>query len=72
MAEQLIKIRLTASFGGPAGVMPAGCEIETTQKEASSLVSAGYAEYVEEIITTESKSAPVRETTSRRSRKRRK
>lgn len=52
--------------------MPAGCEIETTQKEASSLVSAGYAEYVEEIITTESKSAPVRETTSRRSRKRRK
>lgn len=54
--------------------MPAGCEIETTPKEAESLVSHGYAEYVkeEEIETAESREVKARETTSKRTRRKRK
>ena len=73
MAEKLVKIRLTASMAGPGGVYPAGSTLETTPKEAQSLVSNGFAEYItDEVITTESKAAPVRETTARRITRKRK
>lgn len=75
----MVKVRLLASFTGPAGVMPAGSVLETTEKEAASFVSHGYATYdlgeeaQGEIVTTESRQAPIRETAvSRPAKKRRK
>lgn len=74
MAEKLVKIRLLSSISGPAGMWPAGSELTTTPKEASSLVAAGYAEFIEqpEINTADSKPAEARETSDRRGRRKRK
>ena len=44
-------------------IFPAGAVIETTEKEAQSMISAGYAQLVPEIETTESKA--VHETAQR-------
>lgn len=70
----MVKIRLTASITGPAGMYPAGSELETTEKEAKSLVSNGYAEYIkdEPVITTDASDAPVAKTAAKRIRRKRK
>ena len=69
-----MKIKLTSSLAG-AKVLPAGTVIDTTEKEALSLIAAGYAEaYTEEgeIETGESRGFQEREmaiTAKRRKRK---
>lgn len=63
-----VKVRLLCSLAG-ADVLPAGTVIETSIKEATSLISHGYAELVEEIETAMSKAAP--QTADRRHKKRR-
>ena len=60
MSEQIVKVRLLASIAG-AEMHPAGSVIDTTVKEAQSLISAGYAELVEEVETKTSKAAETRE-----------
>lgn len=60
MSEQIVKVRLLASIAG-AEMHPAGSVIDTTVKEAQSLISAGYAELVEEVETKTSKAAENRQ-----------
>jgi len=60
MSEQIVKVRLLASIAG-AEMHPAGSVIDTTVKEAQSLISAGYAELYEEVKTKTSKAAETRE-----------
>ena len=43
-----VKVKLTTSLAG-VETLPAGMIIETTAKEASSLVGSGFAEYIDEI-----------------------
>lgn len=58
-----------ASLAG-AEVLPAGSIIETTLTEATSLISHGYAELVEEEVrTATSPKAEARQTTAKRTRK---
>lgn len=59
MSEQIVKVRLLSSIAG-AEMYPAGSIIETTVKEAQSLISHGYAELYEEVETKTSKAAEVR------------
>jgi len=63
-----VKIRLLTSVSG-VEMHPAGSIIETTVKEATGLISAGFAELVEEIETAQSKPARARQTTRRRTKK---
>lgn len=60
MSEQIVKVRLLASIAG-AEMHPAGSVIDTTIKEAQSLISAGYAELYEEVEAKTSKAAEIRE-----------
>lgn len=65
-----MKIKLTCSLAG-AEVLPAGTVIDTTAKEAASMVAAGYAEYVEdEVQTADSKKFATRPTTDKKYKKR--
>lgn len=66
----MVKIKLKCSMAG-AQVIAAGSIIETTMKEATSLVSAGYAEFVEEddVELATSKEAHVRSKTVKRRKK---
>lgn len=65
MSEQIVKIRLLASIAG-AEMHPAGSVIDTTVKEAQSLISAGYAELYEEVETKTSKAVETREKATKR------
>lgn len=67
-----MKVTLTCSIAGPAGMFPAGSVLDTTEKEANSLIAAGYAvPYAEpeEVETAESKIFERRETTHKRRKK---
>lgn len=66
-----MKVKLTCSIAGPAGMFPAGSVLDTTEKEAASFIAAGYAvpyddEEETEIETTQSKDFLKRETTAKR------
>lgn len=63
--SDFVKIRLLQSISG-AEMHPAGSVIVTTIKEATGLISAGFAELVEEMETAQSKQVERRQTTSRR------
>lgn len=52
-----------------AEMHPAGSIIETTVKEATGLIAAGFAELYEEIETAQSKPAQVRKRSARRTKK---
>lgn len=65
-----VKIRLLTSISG-AAMHPAGSIIETSVKEATGLISAGFAELYEEVETAQSASAETRQTAARKPRKRR-
>lgn len=66
----MITIKLLCSISGPAGMFPAGSDLETTDEEAASLVAHGLAEYKEAPVETkEDKGFQTRETTARKRRK---
>ena len=67
--SKLVKITLTASLAG-AECIPAGSVIETTAKEAASLVAAGYATYDVAEEDAESKGFQARQTTAKKKRRR--
>jgi len=58
--SDIVKVRLLASIAG-AEMHPAGSIIETTVKEAQSLISHGYAELVEDVEIKTSVAAEKRE-----------